>query len=135
MSATVALVGATLKWWVPSPIDSGLTASSLVSLPFLGAIALGVVAFVFVLLALRVRSFERLCDPRRFATKTMFMNTQGELVASIVSNYVVTIERNFSVNERKARLLRRAWLAYFLSVSLVAVSPVWLFLLSRGTLE
>ena len=61
----------------------------------------------------KVRIFERLCSAKDFAQDVDNLNDVNILNILIISNYVVSTERNYHVNEEKAKNLKFAF-NYFL---------------------
>ena len=76
-----------------------------------------VLAFIFVVLSVKIRSFERLCDPIDFLNKSeqqdMDLNKKD-----ITANYIVATSRNYTVNNQKSRWLFRGLITYLLALVL-----------------
>lgn len=84
---------------------------------FLSSIFVLVLAFIFVVLSVKIRSFERLCDPIDFLNKSeqqdMDLNKKD-----ITANYIVATSRNYTVNNQKSRWLFRGLITYLLALIL-----------------
>jgi hypothetical protein len=88
-------------------------------------------SLIFTLLVIKVRQFERLCSPVDFATKASIMENEDELISSIISNYVVATERNFLINNKKARFLTLGMQAYLIGFILLLISLSGIYITGR----
>jgi hypothetical protein len=78
------------------------------------SILLFLMSLFFTILVVKVRSFERLCNPKEFIIEASGMKYEEEVVSEIISHYVVATERNFIVNNTKARYLAYGLQSYVL---------------------
>lgn len=92
---------------------ANLAAASL----FLVSVLALVLAFVFVVLSVKIRSFERLCDPLQFVSANGDKSTDL-IKKDITANYTVATARNYKVNARKAWWLFNALFAYLAALVL-----------------
>jgi len=83
------------------------------------AVLLILLSLFFTLLVVKVRPFERLCDSREFVLEASKMKGEAEVISSIISHYVVSTERNFLINNQKARYLSLALQSYLAGFTLL----------------
>lgn len=81
--------------------------------PFAAAALFLIVAFICVVLSMRVERYERLSDPPSFVVYAE-MVALDQVRRDIIANYAVATARNFEINEGRAQWLSRALLTYFL---------------------
>lgn len=109
-----------LKMKISLGIDEILANNSIIALLILffiiSTIIFILLSFIYTTLALRIRQYERLCDPRKFIAVAENCETECTLLEKIIANYTVATERNFKVNEKKAKLLSHALSLYIASV-------------------
>ncbi len=125
LAATVAFIGAVAKWLTPTGSDFFPEVGQWLFLALaVAASSLVLAAFVFCLLASRVRQFERLCDPLELAARSALITREIDMLAEISANQLVAADRNHAANERKARHLAIAYLCYFCSIGLFLLASV-----------
>jgi hypothetical protein len=78
-----------------------------------------VISLVFTVLVVKVRNFERLCDPEEFAKEAMNYSGLDDLFGLIIANYIVALDRNFLVNNKKTRYLTRGLVTYLVGLLLM----------------
>ena len=69
------------------------------------AVLLILLSLIFTMLVVKVRPFERLCDPAEFAEQTKSIRDEADLMRAIISHFVVATDRNFQLDNEKARFL------------------------------
>lgn len=72
-------------------------------------------SFLFTILVVKIRKYERLCNPTNFVEEATKVYDEIRLLSLINANYVVATERNWVVNQKKAKLLTYSLLSYFFS--------------------
>ncbi|MDJ0763923.1 MAG: hypothetical protein QNJ97_13160 [Myxococcota bacterium] len=77
----------------------------LITVLFVAVAGLFCISFLFTISVLRMWKRERLCDPQKFVFRSTIMPDEARLLSAIVADYVVATNRNFRINEQKARLL------------------------------
>jgi len=83
-------------------------------LSFAGLVLLGlsltmlIVAFIFTIRVLKMWPFERLCNPRAMAVRSVFLENNKKFMESMISDYVTTCNINHEINNQKSTLLTRA---------------------------
>jgi len=82
------------------------------------------VALVCSVLVLRVRPYERLCDPEEFARVIVSETHVDGVIEAIAANYVVATNRNYYVNHSKAKWLARSLNIYLCGLMLLLVSGI-----------
>lgn len=92
------------------------------SLFYLSAILFGF-SFIFTILVLKIWRFERLCDPKDTALKSISLGSENQLLSLITADYTVAANRNYLINEKKARLLSRA--LFCLISALLIFATTW----------
>lgn len=125
LGATVAFLGAVIQWFLPNPtIHLSNAASWVIAVLLAIGFLLATACFILILMALRVRTFERQCDPIDLAGRSIFLQSEDELLSEIISNQLVASGRNFLVNENKAAMLSRAYYCYFFSTASVILAAL-----------
>lgn len=133
LAATVAFLGAVAEWLLPRPADELPTSGGwLLVVLLMIASLLALASFVCILFALRVRTFERLCDPFNLATRSLFFQSEDEVLAVMISDQLIASGRNHRVNETKAGMLSRAYLFYFTSTAVVMLATLIALAAQRG---
>ncbi|RJP46348.1 MAG: hypothetical protein C4583_19045 [Anaerolineaceae bacterium] len=98
-----------LSWLFPESGNSSLIADHRFQVALWVCFGISIVSIllslIFTLLVVKVRSFERLCNPKEFVVEADYFETEERLIGSIISHYVVATERNFLVNNKKAKYL------------------------------
>jgi len=69
-------------------------------------------SFIFTIFVLKIRKFERLCSPKEFIAETIKFEKEYKLLSAINANYVVATERNYGINQKKAKYLTCALILY-----------------------
>lgn len=95
------------------------------------AVVLILLSLIFTLLVVKVRSFERLCNPKDYVTEAEHFKTEQELVGSMIAHYVVATERNFLVNNKKAAHLANALQSYVFGFVILLLAIVGFFVFGR----
>lgn len=67
-----------------------------------------IVSFVFTIRVLKMWPYERLCDPRTMAVKSVFLENNRQFLESMISDYVAACNVNYNINNEKSMLLTRA---------------------------
>lgn len=67
--------------------------------------ALFAVSSTLTILVLKVWRFERLCDPQQVVMKSVRMESDTQLLLDMIADFAVAANRNYQVNEKKAKLL------------------------------
>lgn len=75
---------------------------------FILSLFLFFLSFIFTILVLKVWKFERLCDPKERAINSVFTKNPNKILSIIISDYIVAANRNYEINEKKAKLLSKA---------------------------
>ncbi len=88
-------------------------------------------SLVLTMLVVKVRQFERLCDPKDFAVRASKMRREDELISSMIANYVVATERNFVMDNRKARFLAAGLQAYLIGFVLLLATMFGIYITGR----
>lgn len=83
-------------------------------------------SFIFTILVLKVWKFERLCNPKQTALKSVFIETENKMLSVIIADYVIAANRNYEINEKKAKLLSKA--LFSLVGGLILFSISWFIL-------
>ena len=91
---------------------------------FLLSLTLLFVSFFLLLLATKLRKYERLDDPEKFVEKASSLDNEKRLLSLINANYVVAAKRNRTANKKKSKHLSASLLVYlafliFLSLSIL----------------
>ena len=74
-----------------------------------------IVSFVFFLISLRLRRYERICEPYEFVIYSSFVNHE-EVQRKVAANYVAATAACFKRNQERAKWLNRALGSYLLFV-------------------
>jgi hypothetical protein len=83
------------------------------------------ISALFTILVLKVWQFERLCDPEQLVVKAVTMEGEPALLSTMIADFAIAANRNYEVNEKKARLLSYGLLA--LICALLSFGISWLF--------
>ena len=67
-----------------------------------------IVAFVLTIRVLKMWTYERLCDPKAMAVRSVFLEDNRKILSSMISDYVVACNVNHHINNQKSTLLTRA---------------------------
>jgi hypothetical protein len=86
------------------------------------ALLLIILSLILTILVVKIRRFERLCNPKDFAVEMANIEDEYEILTSITSHYIVATERNHLVNNDKARLLGYGLQAYIIGFMILIVS-------------
>jgi hypothetical protein len=65
------------------------------------------ISLIFTILVLKIWRFERPADPRSISLKSIFMENENEVISDIIADYIIACEKNYNINESKAKLLSR----------------------------
>lgn len=95
------------------------------------SILLFLMSLFFTILVVKVRSFERLCNPKEFIIEASAIKSEEEVVSAIISHYVVATERNFLVNNRKAKFLAYGLQTYIIGFSVLLFTLVGSYMFGR----
>jgi hypothetical protein len=95
------------------------------------SIVLIIVSLVFTILVVKVRRFERLCIPKEFAKEASGMVGENEIINSITSHFIVAVEKNYQVNNAKAKFLAYGLRTYIFGFLLLLISISLLNILGR----
>ncbi len=95
------------------------------------SVLLILMSLIFTMLVLKVRSFERLCNPKEFIVEASSMKSEEEVVGAIISHYVVATERNFLINNRKARFLAYGLQTYIIGFAILLFTLAGIFMFGR----
>lgn len=90
---------------------------------FAASITFLVLSFIFVVLSVKIRSFERLCEPLDFLGHSE-NNHPDAVKKDMMANFAVATTRNYDVNQSKARWLFRALMMYLFAFVLFLVFAV-----------
>ena len=80
------------------------------------------ISFVFTILILRIWRFERLSNPLVTAIRSVYMETENELLSALIANYIVASNRNHNINDQKAKLLSYALFSLIIGLALLVIS-------------
>ncbi len=114
-ASTFTAVLAVLKWYTPDPTggDAWNSPGPHIGLWFLAvAFILLLMSFLFTIMVMHIRRFERLSDPSVFVREIAAASNEADVLESIIANYVVATGRNFTINQAKAKWLARAFASY-----------------------
>ncbi len=92
-----------------------------------GTVFLFFTAFICTILAVRMWKRERLCDPEKLLPFSLSMEKETELLSTIIADYVVATQRNYCINEKKARLLSKALLFFISAITLFWSTVIFLY--------
>lgn len=136
LAATIAFLGSLIQWLLSNPIVSLSNFGNwLVAVLFMLGVTFAIASFVFILLTLNVRAYERLCDPIKLVSRMLVTQIEEELLSEIISNYLVATDRNLKANAGKATVLSRAYYSYFTSTAFfLSTAIVIIFILKLGEL-
>lgn len=124
-----------LGWMFPKesgpliPLDS--TIQALLAACAGVAILLILASLIFTMLVVKVRPFERLCDPVKFAGQTSDIRDEADLMRAMISHYVVATDRNFQLDNQKARLLSYALQTFIVGFVLLLSALAGLYFSGR----
>ena len=107
------------------PVAAAVLSTRIGTMLFFVSFALFAASAVCTILVLKVWRFERLCDPEHLVVRTAIMESEMDLLSSMVADYAVAANRNYEVNERKAKLLSYGLLFLMCAVLLFGCS--WFF--------
>ncbi len=124
-----------LGWISPNPNSLLISANNTNRvLWFVGvgiSLILILVSLIFTMLVVKVRSFERLCSPIDFAAEASQIDKEDELISAIISHYVVATERNFILNNKKARFLAYGLQTYIVGFVLLLFTLTGIYITGR----
>ncbi len=95
------------------------------------AVLLILSSLFFTMLVVKVRAFERLCNPKEFIIEASTIQTEEEVISEIISHYVVATERNFITNNTKARLLTYGFQSYIFGFVILVLTVIGLLVFGR----
>jgi hypothetical protein len=123
-----------LSWLSPKVDDLSTFRNDKLQLLFLLCFGVSILilllSLIFTMLVVKTRQFERLCDPVDFASKASSLNEE-ELISSIISNFVVATDRNFLINNKKARFLSLGLQTYIIGFILLLVTLCGIYITAR----
>ena len=73
-------------------------------------------AALFTLVTIKIWTRERLCDPEIMIDNASSIECEEKLLSMISADYAVSANRNYNVNEKKAKSLSRALFCLFSAV-------------------
>lgn len=85
----------------------------------------------FTMRVVKVRAFERLCNPKEFIIEASSIKSEEEVVSAIISHYVVATERNFIINNKKARFLDYGLQAYIFGFIILLLTIIGFLVFGR----
>ena len=122
-----------VKWMYPDSFNTLFGFGNLIqfifSISFILAFFLILLSLIFTFLVIKVRVFERLCEPVDFSKEVISMEEVGDFFSSIASHYVVAIERNSHINDLKAQWLSKALRVYIVGFIIMVFSIFLTFLI------
>lgn len=95
------------------------------------AVVLILASLFFTMLVVKVRSFERLCNPKEFILEASNIKSEEAVISAVISHYVVSTERNFLVNNRKAMYLALALQSYILGFVILLLTVIGFLWIGR----
>lgn len=108
---------------IPTPVFSITSPGKLIAISMLFiAVIFLVISLVFTVLVVKVRNFERLCEPEEFVSEAMNYSEMDDLLSLMLSNYVVALDRNYLVNNEKTQFLTRGLVTYLIGILLMFVA-------------
>lgn len=128
IGSTFAGTLAGLKWLEIRP-NAGLPPSMslrerlLLSLVLLSLLSL-LISLLLTILVIKVWSKERLCNPRAFLLTASATPSRQDLLERIIANFVVAVDRNCRINNRRGQLLAAASHAYRIGLALLALAGI-----------
>jgi hypothetical protein len=82
------------------------------------------ISFFTTISVVKIRRFERLCSPKNFVKEATKVKNEIKLLSLINANYVVATERNWVVNQKKAKFLTYSLLSYFIGMFLFVFASI-----------
>lgn len=101
-----------------------------ITLLFLGLLFF-LMSVIYILLVYKVRIFERLCNPKDISLTAASIKKDSSIKSLILADYVVASNRNFIVNDKKAKYLSYAIYfffggLFFFFVSLIVINSFYI---------
>jgi hypothetical protein len=119
----------------PSAVNMLLKLSGDFQIVLFGGLGISVflllMSLIFTVLVVKVRSFERLCNPKEFVIEASIIKSEEEVISAIISHYVVATERNFLVNNKKAKYLSYALQSYIAGFIFLVFAIIGIFFFGR----
>jgi len=95
------------------------------------SVLLILMSLFFTMLVVKVRAFERLCNPKEFIVEASSIKSEEEVISAIISDYVVATERNFIINNKKARFLAYGLQSYILGFVILLLTVISFLVFGR----
>jgi hypothetical protein len=73
-------------------------------------------SLILSILVLKMRKYERLTDPERVFIKAQFLKTEGDFINSMMADFSVATNRNYTMNQQKVKLLIYALIFYLAGI-------------------
>ncbi len=73
-------------------------------------------SFIFTIYVIRIRHFERLNNTEKIYIRSKIFKDEKELIESMIVDFSVATERNYFINQKKAKLLSFALMLYLIGI-------------------
>jgi len=93
------------------------------------SIFLFVLSFIFTISVLKMRKVEMLCKPRGFLFQSISANDDEDILSDTIVNYLVATERNYEINQKKAKFLILSYWFYLFGLAAFLGSFILLYYL------
>lgn len=86
-----------------------------------------IISFIYTINELKIRRFERLCNPKDYIDKidSRQLKTEHRVLSLMIADFAVATDRNYLTNQEKSKCLLKAFYYYIFGIILLIFS--WFF--------